>query len=132
MKVAVYDLSTGEIAWTIETDSYAAAAQAAQVGAGRGVAVMPEGATGNTHYVPAGDAIPRPSLAVPASQVLSVSEVWSITGMPIGTEILVDGDAVGTLDSPVLTLRFDYGAVYQVEIRPPFPWLVAKCQVTVS
>jgi len=69
---------------------------------------------------------------LPEAHSLTVNEDWVLADIPEGTEVKVDGEVVGTVDNTGLTLSFSAAGVWQVKLLPPFPWLEASCEVTVT
>jgi hypothetical protein len=74
----------------------------------------------------------RPNLNVTGVKQLTVNEDWIVTDIPEGTEVEIDGEVVGTVDNTGLTLSFSAAGVWQVNLHPPFPWIEASCEVTVT
>lgn len=85
-----------------------------------------------THYVTGGAGVERPALTLPASHELAVDQDWSIAGVPAGSAVFVDGAQIGTVDETGLEVAFDTAGVWTLLIEPPFPWLSATCEVTVT
>lgn len=85
-----------------------------------------------THYAPNGIPTERPSTDLPLTHSLSKDTDWVITNVPAETIVAVNGEDIGTVDETGLTLSFDMPGIWQVDLRPPFPWLEATCEVTVS
>lgn len=88
--------------------------------------------SGLTHYVLEGEIVARPATGLPPSHELTANTDWSIADVPDGTVVLIDGSEVGAVDDTGLTLSFALAGVWQVDLRPPFPWLNASCEVTVT
>jgi hypothetical protein len=86
----------------------------------------------DTHYIAGGHATPRPSTGLPATYTIAASTDWTISDVPAGTEVEIDGEAMGITDDTGLTLSFDVPGVWPVTLRPPFPWIKASCEVTVT
>ena len=85
-----------------------------------------------THYVIDGVATPRPVTGLPATHELAINTDWTVADVPEGTVVILNGNEIGTIEgSDELTLAFDFAANWTVELRPPFPWVEAKCEVTV-
>lgn len=97
---------------------------------------VPSDRAGISHYaVAVGDAvmaIARPETGLPAAFSVPVGVEWSIQIMPAGTVVRIDGVEMGTLPDNGLVLEFPTAGVSIVEVEPPFPYLPAKCQVTVT
>lgn len=87
---------------------------------------------GETHYILDDVATPRPALALPIVHSLPAGSDWEIPGVPEGTVVVINKEEVGTVDETGLVLSFDLAREWQVELRPPFPWLEASCGVTVT
>lgn len=88
----------------------------------------------DTYYVSNGEAILRPLLSdlLPETKNLAQNEQWAIPEVPEMSTVLVDGDVVGVVDGTGLALEFAEVGVWPLEVQPPFPWLKANCEVTVS
>lgn len=84
--------------------------------------------------IPAGNLIEqRPGLVdMPTTKTLAVDEDWPIPGVPDGTEVWIDGVLAGTTDATGLTLSFPLATVWKLRLVPPFPWMPADCEVTVT
>lgn len=85
-----------------------------------------------THYIVGGQATPRPVTGLPATHTVPASTDWIIPDVPLGTEVEIDGEVMGQTDETGLTLSFDTPGVWPVTLRPPFPWIEANCEVTVT
>lgn len=85
-----------------------------------------------THYVLSGEPTPRPTTGLPETHTITASTDWILSDVPAGTEVEVDGEVVGTTDETGLTLTFDTPGVWPMTLRPPFPWIEASCEVTVT
>lgn len=85
-----------------------------------------------THHVLNDTAIPRPATGMPATYTVAASTDWIVPDVPEGTVVEIDGEIAGTVDATGLTLAFDLAGVWHVALRPPFPWLDASCEVTVT
>ena len=129
MKAVVYDLETGRILYELEASETQILAQAEE-----GVTGVAEGQGGSgAHWVtPDGVIAPRPSTGLPEAAQGVVGEPWHVDGVPDGTLLVVDTAPMGVVGPDGLALRFDQVGDYQVELRPPFPWLGAVCSVEVS
>jgi len=86
----------------------------------------------DTHYIANGKATPRPATGLPASHTLAANTGWTIPNVPAGTEVEIDGVMQGVTDDTGLTLVFQAQGVWPVTLRPPFPWIEASCEVTVT
>ncbi|SDX74056.1 hypothetical protein [Roseicitreum antarcticum] len=82
--------------------------------------------SGETHYIADGSAVPRPQITPPEPTLFASSEDYTISGVPNGAVIALDGAAVGTADGMDIIMSFPEPGQYQIEIDPPFPWLSAK------
>jgi hypothetical protein len=85
-----------------------------------------------THYVLDGQATPRPATGLPGAGTIAAGADWPIADVPPGTLVLVDDATVGTVDESGLVLSFALAGVWRVSLRPPFPWLDADAEVTVT
>lgn len=85
-----------------------------------------------THYVLGGVVTARPATGLPATHSMATSTDWAVPDVPEGTDVLVDGAVAGTVDAGGLVLSFGLAGVWHVELRPPFPWLAASCEVIVT
>lgn len=87
---------------------------------------------GAVSYVADGAVTPRPDTGLPASHTLPTDTDWTLPDVPEGTQVLIDGAEAGTVDGDGLTLTFPEAREWHVELRPPFPWRAAECEVTVT
>jgi hypothetical protein len=87
---------------------------------------------GASHYVSEGEAVPRPATGLPAAHALAADTDWTVPDVPEGTAVRIDGEDMGTTDAEGLTLTFAAAGVWRVDLGPPFPWLPASCEVTVT
>jgi hypothetical protein len=87
---------------------------------------------GMSHYVSEGEAVPRPATGLPAAHTLAADTDWTVPDVPEGTAVRIDGEDMGTTDAEGLTLTFAAAGVWRVDLGPPFPWLPASCEVTVT
>lgn len=85
-----------------------------------------------THYILDEEITPRPATGLPATHTIPVSTDWTIPDVPAGTEVEIDGEVMGVTDETGLTLSFDASGIWPVTLRPPFPWIEATCEVTVT
>ncbi len=85
-----------------------------------------------THYILNDEGLPRPTTGLPLSHELASDTDWSLPNVPEGTKVLIDGEEAGTVDATGLVLTFALAGVWRVGLRPPFPWLDASCEVTVT
>ncbi len=127
MRAVVYDLGTGRIVLEVEGGSAQVEAQAVE---GRLGVLEGEGATA-THYVEDGRILPRAAPPFPASAEVRVGVPWNAGDLPADSLIVVDGEDAGAIDGAGLSMRFDVAGSYIVTVRAPFPWLEAKCVVSV-
>ena len=86
---------------------------------------------GRTHFVLAGEAVSRPAAGLPETHVIAADTDWMLPDVPEGTLVLIDGEEAGAVDATGLTLSFALAGVWRVDLRPPFPWLEASCEVIV-
>lgn len=84
------------------------------------------------HFVKEGSLIQRPTIDLLTKKTLATKEDWSITGLPPGTEFWMDDEFMGVIEDGEMTLTFEFPETYEVELKPPFPWIGAKCEVIVS
>lgn len=87
---------------------------------------------GATHYALDGEAVPRPVTGLPAIHSIAAGIDWPIADVPAGTTVLINGEQVGTVDATGLTLSFALAGIWRVDLRPPFPWIEASCEVAVT
>jgi hypothetical protein len=87
---------------------------------------------GDEYYILSGTPTIRPITGLPETQSLNVGVDWFVTNVPENTDVEVDGELVGTTDATGLTLNFSASGIWPVVLRPPFPWLEASCEVTVT
>ncbi|WP_287994586.1 hypothetical protein [Acidiphilium sp.] len=87
---------------------------------------------GDTHYVSDGAAVSRPVTGLPSAHSLASGVDWSVPDVPEGTLVLIDGVEVGTVDATGLVLSFSLAGLWRVTLKPPFPWIEASCEVTVT
>ncbi|MDX5412899.1 MAG: hypothetical protein LPK02_07610 [Rhodobacterales bacterium] len=85
-----------------------------------------------THYVVNGIATPRPATDLPATHSLAVNTDWSLPSVPVGTVVLIEGEEAGVVDETGLVLNFELSGIWKVDLKPPFPWVDASCEVTVA
>jgi hypothetical protein len=83
-------------------------------------------------YILNGTVAPRPVIGLPTAYTITANTDWVILDVPAGTEVEIDGEVVGTTDETGLTLSFAAPGVWPVTLRPPFPWVEASCEVTVT
>lgn len=79
-----------------------------------------------------GQVVNRPAPSMPETHTIPASTDWTISDMPAGTEVEIDGEVMGVTDETGLTLNFAAPGVWPVILRPPFPWVEASCEVTVT
>ena len=97
---------------------------------GEGETMVAGDINGETHYWDGSTVLTRPEYALPAAHTLPVNTDWTLADVPNGTEVLIDGATAGTVDDGELTLTFPEARLWRVELRPPFPWRDATCEVT--
>ena len=85
----------------------------------------------DTHWVDGGAVVERPATGLPEAHTLAADTDWTVSDVPDGTGLRVDGVAVGTVEGG-LTLSFGTPGRVVVELAPPFPWRPARCVVTVE
>ena len=92
------------------------------------------GVEGNpdTQWIDNGEVKDRPATGTPDTHTLPRDTDWTVTGVPEGAEVVIDGHSAGTVDGDGLVLSFPEPGEYRVELRPPFPWQPAACEVTVQ
>ncbi|SDW78538.1 hypothetical protein [Roseicitreum antarcticum] len=82
--------------------------------------------SGETHYIAGGSAVPRPQITPPVPTIFPATQDYTITGVPDGAVIALDGAAVATADGTDITVSFPEPGQYQIAIDPPFPWRAAQ------
>lgn len=85
-----------------------------------------------THYVLNDTVTPRPATGLPVTRTVVASTDWIVPEVPEGTLVLIDGVEVGEVDETGLVLSFSLAGVWSVDLVPPFPWVEASCEVTVT
>ncbi|HEV8034390.1 hypothetical protein [Yoonia sp.] len=87
-----------------------------------------------TQYIVDDAAVSRPHVGqpLPATHTLQPDQDWPIPNVPEGTEVFIEGDSQGVVGTDDLVLSFPLAGVWRVELRPPFPWIGATCEVTVA
>lgn len=85
-----------------------------------------------THFILNGEPTTRPTTGLPENHTIAANTDWILSDIPAGTEVEVDGVILGTTYATELTLSFDAPGVWPVTLRPPFPWIEANCEVTVT
>lgn len=131
MRFAIYETATGRVTGYKDLRSEAEAA----LNTFPGRALVRGEADLETDYVDlSGEPTiaPRPSLGLPATHALGVGADWAVPNVPVGTVVRIDGEDMGTVDADGLTLSFAAAGTWPVELQPPFPWLEASCEVTVT
>ena len=62
-----------------------------------------------------------------------VGSDWIVPLAPAGTEVWLDGQHLGTTETDdEIVVTFPLPGLWRVELRPPFPWREAGCNVEVS
>ena len=92
-----------------------------------GVFVSPE-----DHFLDGEEIRDRPATELPEGYSTTINTDWSIGNVPAGTDVKVDDEVVGVTDDTGLTLSFSASGVWLVKLLPPFPWVEASCEVTVT
>lgn len=75
---------------------------------------------------------PRPFLPMPETHQMVLGESMTISGLPSGSKIFVDGDEVGLISDGILDLELGVPGIWHLRLVPPFPYLEAICEVTVT
>lgn len=127
MALTVYDLSTGRIRYTVEGSEGLVGAPGDS--SAHSIADRWDGAT---YYVVDQEPVPRPVTGLPATASIAAGVDWSVQDVPESTVVLINDTEVGTVDDTGLTLSFSLAGVWRVDLRPPFPWIEASCEVTVT
>lgn len=85
------------------------------------------------YFIHQGQAKPRVSVYDGPGFTVGTLDEITIPGLPEGTEVYVDGDLAGGVDhTNELVLSFASPGVWPVRLEPPFPWLPAEFEVTVT
>ena len=87
---------------------------------------------GAVSYVGDGAVAPRPVTGLPEAHGLPTDTDWTLPDVPSGTQVLIEGAEAGVTDAEGLVLTFPEARLWHVELRPPFPWRAAECEVTVT
>ena len=85
---------------------------------------------GETQYWDGSTVLPRPLIDLPVTYTLPINTDWTLTGIPDGTVVLVDGAEAGTTDGSDLVLTFPEARLWSLRLEPPFPFMPANCEVT--
>ena len=85
-----------------------------------------------TKWIEGGEVKDRPATGMPETHTLPRDTDWTVPDVPEGAEVVIDGHSAGTVDGDGLVLSFPEPGEYRVELRPPFPWRPAACEVTVQ
>lgn len=85
-----------------------------------------------THFIIDGNVTERPTTGLPAEKTIKTNTDWIIADVPAGTEVEIDKEVVAVTDDTELTLTFNASGIWPVTLRPPFPWVEASCEVTVT
>ena len=75
----------------------------------------------------------RPTVDLPPPHALVGSD-WIVPLAPAGTEVWLDGVHLGTTEAEdeEIAIPFPLPGLWRVDLRPPFPWREAGCNVEVS
>ena len=85
-----------------------------------------------TKWIDGGEVKERPATGLPDTHTLPRDTDWILPDVPEGAEVVIDEHSAGTVDGDGLVLSFAEPGAYRVELRPPFPWRPATCEVTVQ
>ena len=85
-----------------------------------------------TKWIDGDEAKDRPETGLPKSHTLPRDTDWTVPDVPEGAEVVIDGHSAGTVDGDGLVLSFPEPGAYRVDLRSPFPWQPAACEVTVQ
>jgi hypothetical protein len=82
-------------------------------------------------YVLDGEIYVRPTFEAPETVTLSLGETQTISTLPTGTKVIMDGEEFGTVDEDGLVFQGDMPAAYSIllELAPYIPHTI---QVTVN
>ena len=100
--------------------------------AGPGETALPLAGRDDLHWIDGGVVTDRPATGLPATHEVSADTDWPVADVPEGTDVLIDGASVGTVDETGLVLNFPTAGLWRVRLLPPFPWRPADCVVTVT
>ena len=123
---SVYDLRTGHIGQKIQLSSKS------DVIVGENEGLIEGHYYGMTQWIDNGEVKDRPATGLPDTHTLPRDTDWTVPDVPEGAEVVIDGHSAGTVDGDGLVLSFPEPGEYRVELRPPFPWRSATCEVTVQ
>jgi hypothetical protein len=87
---------------------------------------------GETQYIMEGVVTQRPKIHLSKNYAVLTNTDWHISDVPEGTKVEIDGEIMGLTDETGLTLSFAAPGIWPVTLRPPFPWIEASCEVTVT
>lgn len=85
---------------------------------------------GETQYWDGSTVLPRPQIDIPSAHALPINTDWTLTYIPDGTVVLIDGVEAGTTDGSDLVLTFPEARLWSLRLEPPFPFMPANCEVT--
>lgn len=86
----------------------------------------------STHWMDEGVPALRPVLSLPATHALAVNADWTLDSIPTGTKVFTDGVHIGTTDGSALDVSFPAIDTWILRLVPPFPYIEAICEVTVT
>ncbi len=92
--------------------------------------VVPRNIEAAKHYHKNGAIADRPVIEVPESAMVDVA--IGVSGVPSGVDIIINGAVVGVSDGTDTELMFDLDGEYEIEVKPPFPYIPVKTKITVT
>lgn len=84
-----------------------------------------------THWVRDGVVVERPETGLPPVHTMAPGD-WVLPDVPVGTAVLIDGVQVLISNEDGLVLRRAARGICTIELVPPFPYIGATCQLTVT
>lgn len=84
-----------------------------------------------TLFVGAGGLQIRPDTGLPPAHTMAPGD-WVLPDVPVGTAVLIDGVQVLISNEDGLVLRRAARGTCTIELVPPFPFIGATCQLTVT